>query len=110
MERPDAGLPDDAGPGEFDTPAEVDAAAATQRRAALGYAALFLLVIAVVPVLSVTLPWFTDARLLGGLSPNFVVAAIGLYVFFLLLGIAAATLASAIEERMLGSTDDGTEP
>jgi hypothetical protein len=91
-----------------DTPAEVEAAAATQRRSALGYALVFLSVTGAVPVLTLTLPWWSESRLAGGLSPNFLVAGIGLYVFFLALGVAAATLASSIEARMLGgpgSTD-----
>jgi hypothetical protein len=88
-----------------DTPAEVDAAAQTQRRTAIGYALVFLLVVGSVPVLTLVLPWWSEARLAGGLSPNFAVAAVGLYVFFLLLGTAAATLASSIEDRMLGGPD-----
>jgi hypothetical protein len=95
--------PADTGmPEEFDGPAEVAAAAATQRRVALGYAAVFLLGILAVPVLTVTLPWWSQARLLGGMSPSFLVAAIGLYGFFLALGIAAASLARSVEDRMLG--------
>lgn len=87
---------------DVDTFAEVDAAVVTQRRMALGYAALFLAVTGGVPALTLLLPWWSEARLAGGLSPNFLVAAVGLYVFFLALGIAAATLASSIEDRMLG--------
>ena len=94
-----------AGLDASDAPAEVDAAAATQRRTALGYGLVFLLVTGAVPVLTLVLPWWSEARLAGGLSPNFLVAAAGLYVFFLLLGTAAATLASSIEDRMLGGTD-----
>jgi hypothetical protein len=87
-----------------DAPAEVDAAVATQRRTAIGYALVFLVVTGSVPVLTLVLPWWSEARLAGGLSPNFLVAAVGLYVFFLALGTAAATLATAIEDRMLGGT------
>jgi hypothetical protein len=97
-------------PEEFDAPAEVAAAATTQRRAALGYSALFLVVVFTAPLLTVTLPWWSHARLLGGLSPGFFVAALGLYGFFLGLGIAAAGLARAVEDRMLGGPgepDDG---
>lgn len=88
-----------------DTPAEVQAAATTQRRTALGYALVFLMVTGAVPVLTLTLPWWSEARLAGGMSPNFVVAGIGLYAFFLALGTAAATLATSIEDRMLGDPD-----
>ncbi len=94
-----------SGPAASDAPAEVDAAVATQRRTAIGYGLVFLLVTGSVPVLTLVLPWWSDARLAGGLSPNFLVAAVGLYVFFLALGTAAATLATAIEDRMLGGTD-----
>ncbi|MEX1177667.1 MAG: hypothetical protein WEB09_04325 [Nitriliruptor sp.] len=97
--------PPDGFTSEVDTPAEVHAAAQTQRRTALGYAAVFLLVTGAVPVLTLVLPWWSESRLAGGLSPNFVVAAGGLYIFFLVLAIAAATLASSIEDRMLGGTD-----
>jgi hypothetical protein len=96
---------------DVDAPTEVDATVATQRRTAVSYAAIFLLVTGAVPVLTLVLPWWNEARLAGGLSPNFVVAAGGLYLFFLGLGIAAATLARSIEERMLGGPDDdGTGP
>jgi hypothetical protein len=101
------------GPGgqeEFDGPAEVAAAARTQRRIALGYGLVFLLAILAVPVLSLTLPWWSGSRLVGGMSPSFVVAAAGLYAFFLGLGVAASTLAGSVEDRMLGSSDDGSEP
>jgi hypothetical protein len=91
-----------SGGSSFDTPAEVDAAASTGRRSALGYAAVFVLVTGAVPLLTLLLPWWSQARLAGGLSPNFLVAAVGLYIFFLVLGIAAASLASSIEDRMLG--------
>lgn len=95
------------GPGTgFDTPAEVDAAVATQRRSALAYAGVFLVVTLAVPSLTLLLPWWSEARLLGGLSPNFVVAAGGLYLFFAVLGAAAASLASTIEDRMLGHPHD----
>ena len=103
--------PAEAGvPEEFDGSAEVAAAAATQRRVALGYAAVFLLGILAVPVLTVTLPWWSQARLLGGMSPSFLVAAIGLYGFFLALGVAAAGLARSVEDRMLGGPSSPGDP
>jgi hypothetical protein len=92
---------------EFDAPAEVAAAARTQRRIALGYGLLFVLGIVASPVLSLTLPWWSGARLAGGMSPGLVVAAGGLYVFFLALGVAAASLARSVEVRMLGTSDEG---
>jgi hypothetical protein len=91
---------------EFDAPAEVAAAARTQRRIALGYGSLFVLGILASPLLSSTLPWWSGARLGGGMSPGFVAAAGGLYAFFLALGVAAASLARSVEVRMLGSSDE----
>jgi hypothetical protein len=99
---------------ESDTPAEVDAAFRTLRRVAIGYFAVFLVAITAVPSLSVTLAWWSDSRLIGGMSPGFVMAAFGLYVFFFVIGLAVATLSTAVEARMLGGprdeepTEDGT--
>jgi hypothetical protein len=104
--RPEPDPCDPTGLEEFDAPAEVVAAARTQRRLALGYALVFAVSILAVPALSLTLPWWSGARLIGGMSPNFVVVAGGIYAFFLALGIAAASLARSVEVRMLGSSDD----
>jgi hypothetical protein len=97
---------DPDGLDEFDAPAEVVAAARTQRRIALGYGLVFALAILAGPLLSLTLPWWTGARLLGGMSPSFVAVAGGIYAFLLALGIAAASLARNVEGRMLGTSDD----
>jgi hypothetical protein len=110
VERSEPGPAEAGEPEEFDGPAEVAAAAATQRRVALGYAGVFLLGILAVPVLTVTLPWWSEARLLGGMSPSFLVAALGLYGFFLALGIAAAGLARSVEDRMLGGPSSPGDP
>ncbi|MDO8144423.1 MULTISPECIES: hypothetical protein [Isoptericola] len=88
--------------GTRDTPAEVDATFRTLRRVAVGYFVVFLLGVAAFPVLTLTLDWWSQARLVGGMSPGFLVAAFGLYGFFAVLGIAAARLSSAVEHRMLG--------
>lgn len=103
-----------------DTPAEVDAAFRTLRRVAVTYFIVFLAVVAAFPVLTMTLDWWTESRLLGELSPAFLAAAVGLYVVFAVIGIAAATLSSSVESRMLGGTgpeedagiraDDGPGP
>ncbi|MGI8574895.1 MAG: hypothetical protein ACR2MA_06035 [Egibacteraceae bacterium] len=90
---------------EYDTPAEVDAAARTLRRVALVYFALFLLVTLGVPALTLVLDWWSSGGLAGGLSPNFVMAAGGLYIVFFLLALAAAALANAVEDRMLGGPE-----
>ncbi|HLS74801.1 MAG TPA: hypothetical protein VK046_13605 [Actinomycetaceae bacterium] len=87
-----------------DTPAEVDAAFRTMRRIALTYFVVFLAVVASFPVLTVTLDWWTESRLLGDLSPAFLAASVGLYVVFAVIGVAAATLSSSVESRMLGGT------
>lgn len=90
----------------LDSPAEVDAVFRTQRRIAVGYAAVFALVLIGVSVLTVTLGWWTTGRVIGGISPGFLVAAVGLYVVFVVLATAAGSLANAVEKRMLGRVDD----
>jgi hypothetical protein len=91
-----------------DTPAEVDAISRTLRRVAVGYFVLFLIVVVAVPVLTIVLEWWSIGRVLGGMSPSFVMAAGGLYVFFFIVAVLAATLSSAVEARMLGGpTSDG---
>lgn len=92
------GLP----PEDHDTPAEVDATFRTQRRIAVGYFLLFFAVTIAVPALTLVLDWWSTGRVFGAMSPNFVMAAVGLYVFFFLLAVAASSLASAVEDRMLG--------
>lgn len=92
-----------------DTPAEVDATFRTLRRVAVGYFTVFLATVTGVPVLSLTLGWWSDGRLIGGMSPGFVMAAFGLYVFFFLIGLAVATLSTAVEARMLGGPDQEPE-
>lgn len=87
---------------EYDMSAEVDATFRTLRRVAIGYFSVFLVVVAAVPGLTLALDWWSEGRLIGGMSPSFVMAAFGLYVFFFVLAIAAATLANAVEGRMLG--------
>ncbi|GAB4083870.1 hypothetical protein GCM10028784_05000 [Myceligenerans cantabricum] len=93
---------------EHDTPAEVDAAFRTLRRAAVWHFVLFLAAVLGVPALSLTLGWWSGARIDGGMSPGFAMAAFGLYAFFLAVGLAAATLSSAVEARMLGGAHAGT--
>lgn len=95
-----------------DTPAEVDATVRTLRRAAAGYFVVFLAVVGGVPALTLTLDWWSGSRLVGGMSPGFGMAAFGLYVFFVVLGIAATRLCTAVETRMLGAAHPrgGPEP
>ena len=109
MARVEMGTGSPRGTEEFDGPSEVAAAARTQRRIALGYGLVFLVATLSVPVLSLSLPWWSTSRLLGGMSPSFVVVAGGLYAFFLALGVAAATLARSVEDRMLGTAPDDAD-
>lgn len=108
-DRPsDAGDPAPAALGSesLDSPAEVDAVFRTQRRIGVGYAAVFALVLAGVSILTVTLGWWTSGRVVGGMSPGFLVAAVGLYLVFVAVATAAGSLANAVEDRMLGGADD----
>ncbi|GAA1142222.1 hypothetical protein [Nesterenkonia lutea] len=93
-----------------DTPAEVDAAFRAQRAIALAYFFVFLILVAAFPVLTMTLQWWTGARVLGELSPGFVAAAGGLYLVFAILGIAAARLSASVESRMLGGQQELDDP
>lgn len=87
---------------EHDAYADVDATFRTLRRAAVAHFTLFLGIIVAVPVLTLTVDWWSRGRLLGGMAPSFVMAAFGLYVFFFLLAAAATSLSNAVEDRMLG--------
>ncbi|WP_199432981.1 hypothetical protein [Qaidamihabitans albus] len=86
-------------------PTDVDAAFRTLRRVAVGHFMVFLGVVVAVPVLTLTVDWWSEGRLIGGMTPSFVMAAVGLYVFFFLLAIAASTLSNAVEDRMLGDPE-----
>lgn len=88
---------------DTDTSAEVLAVWRAQRRIAFGYMAVFLLVTLGVGVAIDTLPWVTDTNVLNGFSPGFVLAAFGLYVFFVVVGVAAGSAANAVEQRMMGA-------
>jgi hypothetical protein len=90
---------------DFDTTAEVDATFRTQRRVAVGYFVVFLAVTLAVPTLTLVLGWWSTGRI-AGMSPNFVMAAGGLYVVFFLVAQAASSLADAVEDRMLGGGDE----
>lgn len=103
--------PDDGDPvlseigDEYDMPTDVDASFRTLRRVAAGHFLVFLGVVVAVPVLTLTVDWWSEGRLIGGMSPSFVMAAFGLYLFFFALAAAAATLSNAVEERMLGEQE-----
>jgi hypothetical protein len=89
---------------DVDTSAEVDAAFRSQRRIALTYFVVFVLVLVGVAVATVTSGWATADGLVGGFSPSFLMTAVGLYLFFVLLGAAAAGLANGVDDRMLGAS------
>ena len=89
-----------------DTAAEVDAVFRSQRRLAIGYFCIFLALTFGVAVANVALGWWTDGRVLGGLSPGFVAAGLGLYVVFTAIVVAAATLSNSTEDQMLGSRSE----
>lgn len=101
----DSGAPSPLTPDDYDMPADVDASFRTVRRVAVGHFVVFLCVVAAVPVLTLTVDWWSAGSLIGGLSPSFVMAAFGLYVFFFALAAAAATLSNGVEERMLGTQE-----
>lgn len=88
-----------------DTPAEVAAAFRTQRRVAVAYLALFLGVAVVIPLLGAFADWWTDGRLLGGISPAFAVSTVGVYGVIIAIGVLGARVADQVERRMLGGRE-----
>lgn len=102
-------LHDPAGRDEFDTLAEVDAVFRTQRRIAFGYGLLFLGGVLTIPVLTLFTDWWTTGRLAGWWTTTFAAEGPGLYLFFFVLGVSAASLSSGVENRMLGSFEDSAE-
>jgi hypothetical protein len=94
---------------EFDTPAEVDAVFRTQRRIAVGYGLVFIGGVLVIPTLTLVTDWWSSGRLGGWWTTSFVAAGAGLYLFFFLLGIGAASLSTGVENRMLGNLEDPSE-
>ncbi len=95
---------------DADTPAEVDAVFRLQRRIAVAHFVTFMFVTLGVSVAIVTLDWAATSRVFGGFSPGFVLAAIGLYFFFVIVAVAAASLANSIEDRMMGAGSLPSEP
>lgn len=97
------------GRDEFDTPAEVDAVFRTQRRIAVGYFVVFLAGLLSIPVITLLSGW-TSATRVAQWATGFLAIGAGLYLFFFLLGLGAASLANGVERRMLGTPVDGDEP
>ena len=90
---------------EFDSPAEVDAAFRTQRRIAVAYFVVFVGGVLLIPLGTVAAMWWPGGRL-SSWATGFAVAGAGLYVFFFVLGLGAASLANGVERRMLGTQAD----
>lgn len=88
---------------DADAPAEVDAVFRIQRRIALAHFFVFISVTLGVGLALVGLQWTAESEVFGGFSPGFAMAAVGLYLFFVLVGVAAASLANSIEDRMMGA-------
>jgi drug/metabolite transporter (DMT)-like permease len=88
---------------EFDTPAEVDAVFRTQRRIAIGHFVVFLCGVLLIPGLTLFVNWWSGGRLAGWWTTSFFVTGAGMYLFFYALGLAASSLATGVERRMLGS-------
>lgn len=88
---------------DVDTSAEVDAAFRSQRRIATTYLVVFVVVVAMVALGTVALPWATADQAIAGFSPSFLAIAVGLYLFFVVIGVAAASLANGVDDRMMGA-------
>lgn len=88
-----------------DTPAEVAATFRTERRVAVAYMALFLGTTLLIPVLNALVDWWTDGRLLGGISPAFAVSTVGMYVLIITIGVLGTRVADQVERRMLGGRE-----
>lgn len=100
---------DPIGRDEYDTPAEVDAVFRTQRRIAVAHFVVFLAGLLSIPAVTLLTGWSSENRVAQWAS-GFVAIGAGLYLFFFLLGMAAASLASGVEHRMLGMPGDVDAP
>lgn len=92
-----------AGFDDSDTAAEVDAAFRSQRRIAVVYFAIFLVVLLTTVGATTIGRWATGTRIGSAFTPAFILASVGLFGFFVAIGLAAALLADAVDERMLGA-------
>ncbi len=91
---------------DVDTATEVEAAFRSQRRAALGWFALFCVAVFGVPAATALFGWWSTGELVAGMSPAFLAAAMGLYLAFVTVAVVAARAANQTEERMLGRHDE----
>lgn len=88
-----------------DTPDEVAAAFRTQRRVAVAYGLLFLVITVTIPLLNRLVGWWTTGRMLGAISPAFAVSTVGLYIVIIGIGVLWARVADQVERRMLGGRE-----
>jgi hypothetical protein len=91
---------------DVDTADEVDAAFRSQRRAAITHFLLFGLLLGGCVVAVLSLQWWTESRVISGLSPGFVIVGGGFYVAFVAIAMSAATLANGLEDSMMGPPPD----
>ena len=87
---------------DFDSIEEVDAVARSLRRKAIQYSVVILLLLLTVPLLAwLAPPWFARP-IWGGLTLNFLTAAVLLHFAFVGVAIAFARVANRSEDEMLG--------
>lgn len=89
---------------DVDTSAEVDAAFRSQRRIAVGHFTVFVIGIVGLGLSILFSEWAISDRVLGGFSPSFLLAAIGLYGLFVIIAVAGASLANGVDNKMLGAS------
>jgi hypothetical protein len=89
---------------DVDTSAEVDAAFRSQRRIAVGHFAVFAIAIVGLGLSILLSDWAIGDRVLGGFSPSFLLAAVGLYAMFVAIAVAGASLANGVDNKMLGAS------
>ncbi len=97
---------DPFGRDEFDTPAEVDAVFRTQRRIAVAHFLVFLAGLLSIPAVTLLTGW-SSGNGVAQWATGFLAVGAGLYLFFFLVGLGAASLATGVERRMLGTPPDG---
>ncbi len=96
-----------AGFDDSDTPSEVDAAFRTQRRIALWHFAIFVIVLVGSVAVTTIGSWAVTSQVGGGMNFAFALCGIVLFALFVAIGLAAATLADGVDDRMLGADSLG---
>lgn len=90
---------------EFDSFEEVDAVARTLRRAAIPYGVTFVCVLVTIPILSRFAEWWFARPVWGGLTLNFLAAAVLLHPILLAIALTYTRFAEHVEDEMLGRRD-----